>query len=301
MNRRELLGWSAALASGLVARAAGAAELVSPELVLTDLQLSGDAAFGRALLLVPRELPADPPLLLLLHGLGETHDQKVGARAYAERYGLLAAVSRLSRPPLERTLRGKEYFGAGRLEELNARLAGKPYRAPVIVCPYTPNPWKAGGAAVVERYASFLCGRLKSEVEERVGRSFPSTRVMVSGVSLGGYVALHIFLRRPEAFCGLGLAQAAFAQDQAARYAASLAEAASRVGPRRVEILSSSLDPYRRPSELLHRQLQRRAQASTLRVSPGPHDQSWLKESGVIEMLLSADDVFSERAQRGAK
>lgn len=301
MKRRELLGLGASLASGLVATAAGARELVSSELVLSDLQLSGDAAFGRALLLAPRELPAEPPLLVLLHGLGETHDQQVGARAYAERYGLLAAVSRLSRPPVERTLSGKDYFGPGRLEELNARLTGKPYRAPIIVCPYTPNPWKAGGAAVVERYASFIADRLKSEVEKRVGRSFPSTRVMVSGVSLGGYVALHVFLRRPEAFCGLGLVQAALARDQAARYAKELAEAAGRVGPRRVEILSSSFDPYRRPSELLHQHLQRREQASTLRVSPGPHDQSWLKESGVIETLLSADDVFSERAPRGAK
>jgi pimeloyl-ACP methyl ester carboxylesterase len=124
---------------------------------------------------------------------------------------------------------------------------------------------------------------------------------MVSGVSLGGYVALHVFLHRPEAFCGLGLAQAAFARDQAAHYAKKLAEATGRVGARRVEILSSSFDPYRRPSELLHQHLQRREQASTLRVSPGPHDQSWLKESGVIEMLLSADDVLGERALRGAK
>lgn len=300
MKRRDLLGWSAALASGIGAAPAGAAELASSQLSLSDLQLTGDKAFGRALLLAPHELPAQPALLVLLHGLGETHDQTVGARAFAERYGLLSAVARLSRPPLERTLRGRDYFGAGRLEQLNARLESRPYRAPVIVCPYTPNPWKAGGNAVVERYASFVSERLKSELEKRVDRAFPSTRVMVSGVSLGGYVALEIFLRKPEAFCALGLAQAAFARDQAARYAKRLAEAADRVGSRRVEILSSSLDPYRRPSELLHQHLQRREQASVLRVSPGPHDQSWLKESGVIEMLLSADDVFAEREQRGA-
>lgn len=299
MKRRELLSWGASLACGLAASPTSAAELVSAELEPSDVQLAGDSAFGRALLLVPRQLPAEPELLVLLHGLGETHDQQVGARAFAERYGLLSAVARLSHPPLTRTLRGKDYFGAGRLEELNARLAAEPYRAPVIVCPYMPNPWNAGGPALVERYASFVSERLKAVVEERVGRSFPGERAMLSGVSLGGYMAIEIFLRKPEAFCGLGLAQAAFARDQAARYAARLAETVARVGPRRVQILSSSFDPYRRANELLHQHLQRREQRSTLRVSPGPHDQSWLKESGVIEMLLGADDVFAERAPRG--
>jgi pimeloyl-ACP methyl ester carboxylesterase len=301
MKRRALLMGGSALGAALLAGRASSKELSSAELSLVDLQLSGDAAFGRALLLLPRPMPADPELLVLLHGLGETYDQTVGARAFAERYGLLSAVARLTHPPLERTLPKKDYFGPGRLEQLNARLAQQPYRTPVIVCPYTPNPYQAGGEATTVRYAGFLTERLKAEVEQRVGARFPSARCMISGVSLGGFLAVEVFLRKPEVFGALGLAQAAFGPNQASRYAAGVESAVERVGPRRVEILSSSFDPYRRPNELFHQHLQRRKQASRLRVSPGPHDQSWLKESGVIEMLLSADDVFATRPGRGAK
>jgi hypothetical protein len=301
MKRRAMLASGVALGAALLSRQASSKELSSAEFSLVDLQLSGDAVFGRALLLVPRALRADPELLVLLHGLGETYDQRVGARAFAERYGLLAAVARLTHPPLERTLPKKDYFGSGRLEQLNARLAQQPYRTPVIVCPYTPNPYQAGGEATTLRYAGFLTERLKAEVEQRVGVAFPSARCMISGVSLGGYLAVEVFLRKPEVFGALGLAQAAFGPHQASRYAAGVEGAVKRVGPRRVEILSSSFDPYRRPNELFHEHLQRRKLASRLRVSPGPHDQSWLKESGVIEMLLSADDVFADRPGRGAK
>jgi predicted esterase len=301
MKRRALLASGVALGGALLSGRASSKKLSSAEFSQVLLQLSGDAAFGRALLLVPRALPADPELLVLLHGLGETHDQKVGARAFAERYGLLSAVARLTHPPLERTLPKNDYFGSGRLEQLNARLAQQPYRTPVIVCPYTPNPYQAGGDATIARYAGFLTERLKAEVEQRVGCALPSARCMISGVSLGGYLAVEVFLRKPEAFAALGLAQGAFGPHQASRYAASVESAVKRVGPRRVEILSSSFDPYRRPNELFHQHLQRRKQASRLRISPGPHDQSWLKESGVIEMLLSADDVFADRPGRGAK
>jgi enterochelin esterase-like enzyme len=148
---------------------------------------------------------------------------------------------------------------------------------------------------VVDRYATFVSERLKAGVEERVGRSFGG-RVVLSGVSLGGYLAIQLFLRNPGAFCGIGLAQAAFNQDQATRYASAIAAATEKVGARRVEILSSSFDPYRRANEQLHRQLERRQLPSRLRVSPGPHDQSWLKESGTIEMLLSAEDVLGGAA-----
>ena len=293
MKRRALLGLSAALAGGAWAVPGRAkAPLASDELALHELELKGDRAFGRAQLWVPKALPREPRLLVLLHGLGETYDQVVGARAFAERYGLLSAVSRLTHPPLVRTYDAQDYFGEGRLSELNARLAQRPYRPPVLLCPYTPNPYKAGGEAVLARYGDFVTGRLKTEVEQRLGTSFPVSRCMISGISLGGYVAIEVFLKKPELFCALGIAQGAFGQNQAARYAAGVEVATQRLGARRVEILTSSFDPYRRVNELFHQQLQKRKQASRLLVSPGPHDQRWLRESGTIDMLLGADDAF---------
>ncbi len=295
MKRRVLLASGLLAALAPAARAAMPKRLESAELALSELALPGDVAFGRALLAVPRELPREPRLLVLLHGLGETNDQDVGARAFAERYGLLSAVERLTHPPLSRTEPRQDFFGEGRLDEHNARLAQTPYRPPVVVCPFTPNPYKPGGNEVLTRFMRFVNGELRAAVEHQVGASFPAARSMIAGVSMGGFLAIEIFLQSPERFCGLGAVQAAFGPDQALRYAAGIRKVSERLGRRRVEIVTSSLDPYRRSNELLHRHLSERKQATRLRVLPGPHDQRWLKESGVIEMLLAADDVFAEQ------
>jgi predicted esterase len=292
MKRRALL------ASGLLATLgppalAGPKRLESAELSLIELALPGDTAFGRALLALPREPGPEPSLLVLLHGLGETTDQDVGAHAFAERYGLLSAVQRLSHPPLARVEPRQDYFGSGRLDELNQRLRERPYHPPVIVCPFTPNPYKPGGNQVLTRFTRFVCGELRAAVEQSAGVEFSPSSTMISGVSLGGFLAIEIFLRNAGQFCGLGCAQAAFGPNQAVRYAAAIAKASDELGPRRVEILTSSMDPYRRSNELFHRYLVQRKQAARLRVSPGPHDQRWLNESGVIEMLLAADDVLN--------
>lgn len=292
MKRRALLQAAAALAAS---PAAAAKSLESAELSLEEASLGKDPAFGRFLLAVPRSLPAAPELLVLLHGLGETTGQTVGARAFAERYGLLSAVARLTHPPLERTDLRFDYFGEGRLPELNEQLRRRPFQCPVLLCPFTPNPYQMGGDQVLQRFAEFVTGPLKVEVEQRVGVSLSAPRTMISGVSMGGYMAIEIFLKRPELFGGLGIAQGAFGPNQAVRYASAVAAATERVGRRRVEVLTSSMDPYRPTNQQFHRQLTQRKQASRLRVSPGPHDQRWLKESGVIEMLLGADDVFAEQ------
>lgn len=289
MMRRSLL--SAGLT--LAASRGWAKTLESAELDIQEFSVRGDAAFGRALLLVPRQLPADPGVLVLLHGLGETIDQPTGAHAFAERYGLLSAVARLTHPPLTPLEAKADYFGPGRLAELNARLVQQPFRCPVLVCPFTPNPYKQGGEELVRRFAAFLSGGLKSEVEQRVGVAFPAGRSIISGVSLGGYLAIEAFLQHPDAFGALGVTQGAFGPNQAQRYAAGVQAAVERVGPRRVDILTSSFDPYRSANEAFHRHLQRRGQASRLRVSPGPHDQRWLKESAVVEMLLCAQDALT--------
>src|SRR6478752_4049666 len=294
MKRRALLASGLLGAFAARALAAEPKRLQSAELSLIELSLPGDPAFGRALLALPLQSSPAPELLVLLHGLGETTDPELGAHAFAERYGLLSAVQRLTHPPIARQNLQRDYFGPGRLAELNARLEQRPYRAPILVCPFTPNPYRPGGAELLLRFARFVCGPLKSAVEARAGVAFPSSRFMISGVSLGGYLAIEIFLKSPELFGGLGTVQAAFKPNEAARYASAVARATERVGPRRVEILTSSYDPYRPANELFHRHLLEQKQASRLRVSPGPHDQGWLNESGTLEMLLAADDVFTE-------
>ena len=276
MKRRHALALGSAWALGLHSLPGVAKALESAELSLFELAVAGDPAFGRALLLVPRQLPKNPELLWLLHGLGETTAQAVGAHAFAERYGLLSAVARLTHPPLALVDPKRDYFGAGRLAELNQRLASRPFRCPVMLCPFTPNTYNPGGDEVLARFAKFVTGPLKAEAEQRTGAAFPTARCMISGVSLGGYLALELFLRQPEAFCAVGSAQGAFGPQQAARYAKGVEEACARVGPRRVEILTSSLDSYRKNTSYSPAFAPPK-QASQLRVSPGPHDHAGSK------------------------
>src|SRR5688572_29689547 len=130
LSRRQLLGGVVRAAGSVAAlgaagwpdRAAWAAG--SEDLELRDLKVEGDRTLGRRfVLLVPRHRAPDRrlPLLVLLHGLGETHDERLGAHAWVVRYGLLEAYARLRRPPVARTSRRGD-FPEERLAKVNADL-----------------------------------------------------------------------------------------------------------------------------------------------------------------------------------
>jgi len=109
LTRRTWLTLGALGVSGL----AHAEDL--PLLEQRELPVPEAWPFGkRCLLLRPRRVPASKalPLLVLLHGLGETDDESRGIHAWANLYGLLDAYERL---PLA-------------VSDL------------AIVCPFTPNP-----------------------------------------------------------------------------------------------------------------------------------------------------------------
>ncbi|HSN99933.1 MAG TPA: hypothetical protein VLS89_16675, partial [Candidatus Nanopelagicales bacterium] len=115
------------------------------DLEIRDLSVPGDRALGRRFtLLVPKHLAAGEkvPLLVLLHGLGETGDERMGAFAWLERYGLGTAYDRLRRPPLARTSKRADWTAA-RLAEVNSALATRPFRGLALACPFTPTVYKA--------------------------------------------------------------------------------------------------------------------------------------------------------------
>ena len=102
LSRRSFL---AAAAASVVAGSAPRALARTPEseeLQQHDLRLDGDPKLARrALVLVPRHVPpaAKLPLLVLLHGLGETGNELLGIHAWGDRYGLVRCYERLRRPP----------------------------------------------------------------------------------------------------------------------------------------------------------------------------------------------------------
>jgi predicted esterase len=257
------------------------------------LEVPGERLARRCQLFVPRETPSPRRLLVLLHGLGETKNEALGIRAWADRYGLCDAHERLRRPPVTRVLTDAVYLTDSRLSELGRELARAPYRGFAIACPYTPNVYRAGPTlAVLDRYAAWLVERLLPALQKELGTD--ASPVGLDGVSLGGYVALEVFLRRPEAFATIGSLQGAFGAALADGYAARIERAFAANGPRPLRIASSSWDPGRAASERLVERLAKRGIVATLSVPPGPHDQRFLREVGSLELLLWHDRAIHE-------
>ncbi len=250
----------------------------------------------RALALVPTHLApgARVGTLVLLHGLGEARQgPKAGAYAWLERYGLGQAYARLRRPPVASVLPRHDLTPA-RAGEINAELAGLPFRGLVLVCPAIPDVWAAGNVpATLEALAEFFAGPLL----ERVAREVPEARgaggsVGLDGCSLGGFVALEAALRRPGPWASVGVVQPAVGAAQAVRYAEGLAAA----GPRRpVHVETSRGDPYLGASRRLADELSKRGVPCDLSISPGPHDQPFLRDVGSLEMLLWHDRRLNPR------
>jgi len=241
----------------------------------------------RARVLSPVGLPASAraPVLLLLHGLGETASEALGLLAWSDRYGLESAWRRLSQPPVGRTLKQVHYLTDAHAEELNAALQAHPFEPPVVVCPVTPNPRAHSSASVaLDAYGRWLTETLLPAVKTAVPGADVG-RVGLDGCSLGGYVALEVFLRHPARFATLGTVQAAYGMHRVKGYADAVAGALAERGPIPLHVETSTRDPYREANEAFVRALSKRGVDAELAVLPGPHSQPWLREVGTVEML----------------
>jgi predicted esterase len=291
MDRRRLLVALGVMAAGSRPGRAGAGP--SPaisELEERVLEVQGEKLARKCLLLVPRERSAARRLLVLFHGLGETSSEAIGIRAWADRYGLLAAARRLREPPVARTLKDVVLLTDSRLAELNAQLAREPFRGLAVACPFTPNVFKQPSTAqALDRYASWVTEALLPELRRELGLASGAGAVGIDGVSLGGYVSLEVFLRRPEAFAAAGATQGAFGENLADAYAARFEQALARVGSRPLRIATSEWDSKRSASERLVAKLAARGVRAELALSPGGHDQRYLREVGSLELLHHYD------------
>lgn len=288
LRRRSLLALTAGVAVAGPSALAWAAATAAP-FEVKDLQVPGDRRIGRRFtLLVPKHLPPGKrvPLLVALHGLGETGDERTGAHAWLERYGLGEAYRRLLSPPVERVTK-HPYWAPGRLEQVNGLLAKRPFGGIAVACPYTPNVYKAPNRkGMLDDYADWLVdvvlprARAEAPVRTRVADT------SLDGCSLGGYVGMEVFLRKAEQFGAWGSVQGALGQHRVAGYAERLARLVNRVGPRPIHLQTSSADVFRKVNEQLARHLGERGVPHELLVGRGPHNQPWLRDEGTLEMLL---------------
>ena len=249
------------------------------ELDLRNLRLVDLTEGGRRFLLItPRYQNADQPipLVVFLHGLGETTNERLGAYAWLEKYGLGSAWQRLKRAPIEVTSKRGEWTPARR-DEVNAELAARPFRGFAMVTPFMPNP---RGAADNDAYAKWLEESLLPRARKEAHVRIDAEHTHLCGVSLGGYVGLEMLVRLPKVFGSFAGVQTAIGEWAAEGYA----EKISKMSPAKsLFFLTSSQDHWKKSSDALAAALKSRKVACETRVIPGPHDQPWLREAGTIE------------------
>jgi len=288
MQRRAFLALSGVAAFGGSVPALGDTP-ESKDLMQHDLVLEGDKRIARrALVLAPTHVPAGTqlPVLVLLHGLGETGNERLGIHAWGDRYGLVRCYERLRRPPVQKLFPKQRWFSDEHLSRINAELEARPLRGLVLVCPVTPNPHKVGPAArTLDRYADWIEDTLLPAVRKKVSCLEGAENTGLDGCSLGGYVGMEVFLRKPKLFGTFGGVQSAFNVPAAHRYAKRIAEIVAEVGPRAVHMETSSQDPFRKANQALVTKLTELGVPAKLSLIPGPHNQPWLREVGTLEML----------------
>ena len=286
LGRRQFVG---AMAGALVVRRAQADE--SPELAedLRNLRLiDGSEAGRRFVLITPKYLSPGQrlPVAVLLHGLGETLDERLGAYAWVEKYGLGSAWQRLKRAPLGRTSTRGEWTDE-RLAEVNAELAARPFRGMALVCPFMPNP---KSPADLDAYAAWIETSLLPRVRRETEVASTPAQTYLCGVSLGGYVSLEMLARLPNVFGAWAGVQTAIGTFAAPGYAEKIATGWKGT-PRPMLLLTSTQDHWKASSEALAAAFKAKNLTATSRVVPGPHDQPWLREAGTIEALLWLDRI----------
>ncbi len=274
--------------------AGGPARAEGPrDLELVDLRLGpGETPFGgRVPVLSPRHIApgARAPLVVALHGLGESGDPPLAARAWPDLYGLVEAYRRLLAPPIApRSRRGD--WPAARMEEVSRELASRPLGGFFVACPFTPNPARARDrSAHLDAYARWIVDVVVPRAREQLPVIATPQATHLAGCSMGGSVALDVALRARGAFCGLALVQSAHSAHRNAEFAAALATAGAGGKSVAALVLTSQGDPFRERNEALARELATRKVPHEARVLPGPHDQPWLREAGTPEMLLWLD------------
>jgi pimeloyl-ACP methyl ester carboxylesterase len=279
----------AVLAAALTPCSARADEEAELDEDLRNLRLLDLTEGGRRfVLVVPKYLQPGQklPLVVLLHGLGETTNEKLGAYAWVEKYGLGSAWQRLKRPPIERTSKRGEWTDT-RLAEVNSELESRPFRGLAMVCPFMPNP---SGVADLDAYAKWIERSLVPRVRKETNVDEDVMRTYLCGVSLGGYVSLEMLVRLPHLFGAWAGVQTAIGTHAAPGYAEKIAQAwSSKAHP--MLLLTSTQDHWKASSEALAAAFKAKNLATTYRVTPGPHDQLWLRESGTIEALLWLDRI----------
>jgi pimeloyl-ACP methyl ester carboxylesterase len=265
---------------------------------LQHLELDFDELHGgpqKAVVLIPRWGGAQErfPLLVALHGRGESNrGLSAGAWGWAKDYRLGQTMHRMRHP----LLGDEDLAGLGTpayLADVNERIRQRPLRGLVVVCPYTPDILGTEDLDAAEPFTAFVTEHLLPAVRARCPVLGGRQSTGIDGVSLGGRVALLAAMDRPDEFRAVGSVQAAIRIGEVGGLCGRASQAwAGGRGPEAVRLLTSDEDPF---AEALHKLAVAMGTASIpvhFHKVPGPHDYSFNRGPGGLEMLLWHDSVL---------
>lgn len=285
--------------AGALAFAQARDESAPPALHDFEARVWTGPSFGRgpaanAVVLVPRARRADErfPLLIAMHGLGETwRGPARGAWGWVRDYELPRADHALRGPSLDPS-HFEQLVDAARLRELNASLSARRYGGMVIILPFTMDPRAGLGGSEHQRFERWISHDLVARARRELPVIASREATGIDGVSLGGLHALWTGLAHPEVFGSVGALQPAVRRRQA-QVAARFVH--SRTRPtQRIRLVTSTLDALREDVIAFDRTLSSARIAHEFKMLVGPHDYIFNRGPGAIEMLL-----FHDRALRG--
>jgi pimeloyl-ACP methyl ester carboxylesterase len=242
--------------------------------------------------LVRRGDKADSPLIVALHGRGESgRGLLAGAAGFRDDY----AIEEVEKKLLGGTISAADLGGFAtneRIAALQRSLGDAAYEKPALVTPYCPvlSDRSVAGA---RGFTTFVCDTLLARAASAIGHDVPHARRGIDGISMGGRLALQIAITRPEVFATVGAMQPAISVDETSSFASAIAAAHAR-SPFTLRLVSSKDDPFLDAVRALDRALSNRSIPHLFIVTPGPHDYAWNRGPGAAELLM-----FHERALRG--
>jgi hypothetical protein len=250
----------------------------------------------RAVVMLPRGRTSAQrfPLLVALHGLGETlRGVERGAWAWPRDYELGASDFALRRGRLDvGAFLG--HVAPARLDELRAELRRQAYRGLVVVAPFTPDVRADLGGAAHQAYDAWLAGALVARARSELPVLATREATGIDGVSLGGLHALWTGLGHPETFGAVGALQPAVRDRQDRVVARYVVPTGGARPAQRLRVVTSSGDTLRPDVLAFVDALRTRAVPHEFRDLVGPHDYAFNRGPGGVEMLL-----FHDRALRG--
>ncbi|MGA2447196.1 MAG: alpha/beta hydrolase-fold protein [Polyangiaceae bacterium] len=234
------------------------------------------------------------PVLVALHGRGEALKGPIeGAMGWPRDYALLRAIDRVRAPPLD----AADYEGfvvPERLRETNAALEARSFGGMVVACPWLPDV-RPPASGDISAYGRFVTDVLLPRVRRETPAYGSREATGIDGVSLGGVVAMRIGLSSPDLFGAVGGLQPALSGGDNAVWVARARAARAKHADLKLRLLTSDRDYFRDEVLSLSRAWRDAGIAHDIADVVGPHDYSFNRGPGALELLLWHDGALARR------